>query len=75
MVDGGVKMNNKNQNDAGKGDAYRRVNKKLYDENYDAIFRKVTTNEEKIDIKNNALCECEKCKDIFDALWDQRLNR
>lgn len=27
-------------NNAGKGDSYRPVNKKLYDENYDRIFRK-----------------------------------
>lgn len=29
-----------NNKQAGKGDKYRPVNKKIYDENYDFIFRK-----------------------------------
>lgn len=119
-----------NKNDAGKGDTYRRVNKKLYDENYDAIFtthyvvdcyysdgmhkgkdseivfkgslkkcqdwlkdnqirigsmsgaRYIYSKEDfdrifgqyRLENKNNVL-STDKIYDIFDAFWDQRLNR
>lgn len=33
-------MNNNQNKQAGKGDTYRPVNKRIYDENYDYIFRR-----------------------------------
>jgi hypothetical protein len=46
----------------GKGDSYRPVNQKVYGENYDAIFRKGTHEQQPADQASEVLPEpCPRC--------------
>lgn len=60
-------------NDAGKGDSYRPVNKKVYDENYDRIFRSGNKTKKEDSLTQNKIDEMDRIENERE-FHDQRFN-